>query len=97
MSELYTISEVANKLKTTKKTVYSILNSLKVDYPETEFFVRVPKRLRFSNSHIEKIVECLNLKSERTVHIGKLKEVQLADDAFVNPAVEKVKKKLNSL
>ena len=94
MSELFTMSEVAKKLKVSKKTVYSILNSLKEDFPTTEFFVRVPKCLRFSNNHIEKIVKCLNSKNSETVDLGTIKQIKLTNNTnyFSN---KKEKNKIN--
>jgi len=93
---LHTITDVASIFGVSKKTVYSILNDLKEEYPQEEFYVRVPFRLRFSQGHIDKIIECLNSKNVREVPSGKSKEQPLADNAFDNPQVAKVKKKLKS-
>ena len=91
---LYTISDVANTFGVSKKTVYSMLNTLKEEYPQEQFFVRMPFRLRFSQGHIDKIIRCLNSKRETKAPIGKSKEQPLADNAFDNPQVAKAKKKL---
>ena len=91
---LFTITDVANSFGVSKKTVYSMLNTLKEEYPQEQFFVRVPFRLRFSQGHIDKIIECLNSKKEIKAPIGKSKEQPLAEDAFANPQVAKAKKKL---